>query len=387
MVHARRMVMGSVLAVALLAAACSGPSWEPSSKVVGGPTVVLDDATRATLQEVFERSFAQTGMPGATAYVSIGGDVWTATLGVDDLSTNEPFPADGTVRIASVTKSFTATAILEAVDQGRLSLDDTLEQFVPGIANGDQITVRDLLSMTSGVWDFTSDDAVVAAFDADPMMAWTPERTVEAIREHPAEFSPGEKVVYCDSNYVLLGLVLEQVTGMTAAEAITTMVVEPLRMSGTRFPADDEPGVPAPAITGYQPGPGSDFSRLTPVGDIDPRFAWTAGAMTSNVEDLVLWAHELSDGSLLDPATQAARLDSRRFDGQKVDVGYGLGVTTLNDLVGHDGAILGYSTAVFRYPQADATFVVVGNGSNNFTTPTMDIFLSFVQALYPDQLR
>ncbi len=387
MVGVRRLAVGSVLAVALVAGACSGPTWEPSSKVLGAPTVTLDETTRATLQEVFETVFAETGMPGAAAYVAIGDEVWTSTIGVDDIATKAPYDADGTVRIASVSKTFTASAILQLVDQGKLSLDDTLEQFVPGIANGDEITVRHLLSMTSGIWDFTSDEAWVAEFGADPMLAWTPEKTVEAIRQHPADFAPGEKVVYCDSNYVLLGLILEQVTGMTAPEAINTMVVEPLEMGRTRFPAADQPGVPAPAVTGYQPADGTDFTTLTEVGDINPEVAWTAGAMTSTLDDLVIWAHELSDGTLLNPDTQAQRLEGRRFDGQEVNVGYGLGVTTLNDLVGHDGAILGYSTAVFRYPAADATFVVVGNGSSNFTTPTMDIFLSFIKALYPDQLQ
>ena len=348
--------------------------------------VTLDEATRSQLDATFNEAFAATGMLGGAAWITIGADEWRAVAGVDDPASGAPFDPDGNVRIASITKTFAATAVLMLVDAGKVALDDPLEKYVEGIANGDTVTVRDLLAMTSGVWDFTSDEAFVARFDADPMLPWTPEQTVDLIRQHGPDFAPGEQVVYCDSNYVLLGLILEQATGLTASEAINTMVVDPLGLDATLFPAPDQPGVPEPATSGYLPPPEGTEAPPTLVGDINPQWAWTAGNMTSNMTDLHRWAAELADGSLLDPATQAERLDSQRFTGQQVNLAYGLGVLTLNDLIGHNGAIIGYSTAVFRYPQADATFVIVGNESTNETTPTLDIFFSLLRQLYPDQI-
>lgn len=372
------------------ARATAAPADSTASTATAAPAqVVLDEATRATLQRIFEDNFAASGMPGAAAYVSIGGEEWSSTAGVSDLETEEPYDADGTVRIASNTKTFTATAVLMLADEGQLSLDDTLEQYVPGITNGDRITIRHLLGMSSGIWDFTADEELVTRFDADPMIDWTVEDTVELVKGKPAEFEPGEKVQYCDANYVLLGVILEQVSGMEAAEFVNTRIVQPLGLANTRFPADDQPGVPEPHPTGYLPGPDGlgDLEQLQPVGDINPQFAWAAGNMTSSLADLAAWGEELAEGTLLSPETQRERLEGRRFDGQTINFGYGLGAIVLNDFVGHDGAIVGYSSVVMRYPDADATFAIVGNASTNFTTPTMDIFLAMVQELYPDQLR
>jgi D-alanyl-D-alanine carboxypeptidase len=244
-----------------------------------------------------------------------------------------------------------------------------------------------MLAMRSGIWDFTADDDLVARFDADPMFAWTPQQTLELIKAQPADFAPGEKVVYCDSNYVLLGLIIEQVTGMTAAEAVNSMVIGPLGLTQTNFPAADQPGIPAPAATGYLPPPEGSSAAPTVVGDVNPQFAWTAGAITSTVDDLEAWGVELGAGTLLKPETQAKRVQGERFDGQKVDIGYGLGLLTVNDVVGHNGAIIGFSSLVLRYPEHDATIVVVANESTNFTTPATDIGFALLGALYPAQLQ
>ncbi|HEY6532769.1 MAG TPA: serine hydrolase domain-containing protein [Acidimicrobiales bacterium] len=382
-----------VLAAAAVLGACgsddpeASPSTTEAAPGTTVPQVVLDAGTEATLQSTFESAFQATGMPGAAVFVSIGDDEWTSVLGVDDLATNAPFDPGAHTRIASITKTFTASAVLHLVKEGKVSLDDTLDEYVTGIANGDQITVRDMLGMRSGVWDFTSDEDLVARFDADPTMPWTVDQTIELIRQHEPAFAPGEKVVYADSNYVLLGEVIEKAAGSTADGYIRSNVIEALGLDDTNFPIPDETGVPEPAVTGYLPPPDGSTAAPTVVGAINPQFAWTAGNMTSTLDDLVVWARELSDGSLLTPALQAERLDSRKIDGQKLNLGYGLGVTTLNDLVWHDGAIIGYSTVVMRYPQADATIVVIGNQSTNFTTPTAEIALSFIQQLYPDQIH
>lgn len=391
----RRAALAAVAIVTIMAVAgcaqASAPSstaTESASATTAADAVVLDDATQATLESVLDEAFAASGMPGVAVYVQIGDDVWTAARGVGDVTTQEAFDPGAFVRIASNTKTIVATAVLQLVDDGQLSLDDTVEKYIPDITNGDRITVRDLLAMSSGLWEFTTDAELINAWVADPAFEWTSDQTVELIKNKPAQFEPGEKVVYTDSNYVLLGKIIEEVTGMDAAEAINTMVVEPLGLTDTDFPSADERGLPDPHQQGYRP-PGEelgDLAALQPVGDLNPEVGWTAGNMTSTLDDLVVWVKALVDGEMLSPELQAERLESKKFDGQKINFGYGLGIVRLNDFLGHDGAIMGYSSVAMRNPEADATFVIVGNASTNSTTPTLSIFIAMLQELYPDQL-
>jgi D-alanyl-D-alanine carboxypeptidase len=125
---------------------------------------------------------------------------------------------------------------------------------------------------------------------------------------------------------------------------------------------------------------------LRVVNDVNPKVAWTAGAMLSTLADLKRWGKELTDGSLLTPKLQKERLKYHLFTGASLPVGYGLGVERLHDIVGHNGAIFGYSSVVYRIPQYDATFVVIGNASTNSTTPSTQIALELIKALYPEQV-
>ena len=389
---------GTASTTSASAATSAGPSsvsaaLGTSNSASGGATgtaVVLDDGTGQTLDALFDKVFATTGVAGMAAGVWIGADSWLRSTGYADLSTKEPFrPADH-VRIASITKSYTATAVLQLVDQGGIALTDTLESFVPGVANGGQITVQNLLGMTSGIYDFTSDEAFLAAFAADPTMPWSEDKTLEIIARHDPLFAPGAQLSYCDSNYVLLGMVIEKVTGKPAGEIITSAVIDKLALPQTSYPTTT--AIPDPHPTGYVPpvtDPNASFDNVAKppavVTELNPAVAATAGAMISTLDDLRVWGSELASGTLLSPATQATRLDSRPFPGQKINIGYGLGCETLNEFVGHNGAILGFSTVVMRRPQVDVTIAAVANESTNFTTPTSSFAYGVIKALYPDQ--
>ena len=352
--------------------------------------MVLDDSTDQVLNTLFDQLFASTGVAGMAAGVWIGADSWLRSAGYADLATKAPFRPSDHVRIASITKSYTAAAVLQLVDQGAIALADTLESFVPGVANGGQITVQNLLGMTSGIYDFTSDDAFLAAFAADPTMPWSDAKTLEIIARHDPLFAPGAELSYCDSNYVLLGMVVEKVTGKPAGEIITSAVIDKLALPQTSYPTTT--AIPDPHPTGYVPpvtDPNASFDNAAQppvvVTELNPAVGATAGAMISTLDDLRVWGGELASGTLLSPATQAARLDSRPFPGQKVNIGYGLGCETLNEFVGHNGAILGFSTVVMRRPQVDVTIAAVANESTNFTTPTSSFAYGVIKALYPDQ--
>ncbi len=384
---------GSTVATGSTAAPSGAPvaaSATVTSPASPGTAVALDAATVKTLDAIFDKTFAATGLAGLAAGVWIGPDAWQRTAGYADLSTKEPFRAADHVRIASITKSYTATAVLQQVDAGDLALTDTLESFVPGVANGTKITIKDLLAMTSGIYDFTSDEKFLAAFDADPTMPWSDEQTLEIIARHDPLFAPGSQVSYCDSNYALLGMVLHKVTGRAAGEVITAGVLDKLALPQTSYPTTIS--LPDPHPTGYVPpvtDPNAPFDNAAQppkvVTELNPAVPSTAGAMISNLDDLRAWGTELASGSLLEPKTQAARLDYRPFPGQKIRIGYGLGCERLNEFIGHNGAVLGFSSVVMRRPQADVTIAAVANESTNSTTPTSSFAYAVIKELYPDQ--
>lgn len=375
-------------------ASSAAPSTAPSPAVSSGAAgpVTLDDATRATLEQIGSSVHTSTGMAGMAAAVWIGDSQWQATYGVADLETQAPFRAEDFVRIASITKSYTATAVLQMVDAGSVALTDVLESYVPGIANGSEITVQQLLAMQSGIYDFTSNAQFLADFDADPTMAWSEDQTIALIKANQPSFAPGTQLQYCDSNYVLLGMILEKVGGKPAGEVITEQVVKKLSLSGTSYPTDAT--MPDPHPTAYRPGGDtSDGSKpfdntANPpkvVDEVNPAVASTAGAMISTLADLRVWGAELAGGSLLKPETQALRVQANRFPNVPVNLGYGLGCEVLNDFVGHNGAILGYSTVVMRNPKADVTIAAVANESTNFSTPTSNFSYGVIKTLYPSQ--
>jgi len=379
----------------LLAGCAPSSGAVPPAAGAGAPagSPVMDEATRATLDRVFAEQFAATGLVGLAGVVRIGDGVWSGSTGVADLATGTSYRPDDFVRIASITKTYTATAVLRLVDEGAVALDDVLETYVPGVVNGTVATVADLLAMRSGIPDFTANEGFEGRFTADPTMPWTDADTLAVIAEAPGpDFAPGEKVAYCDSNYALLGMIMKAVTGTPAGDTITSKVIEPLGLSGTSYPTG--PTIPDPHPTGYVPDladPQAAFDNAARpprvVNELNPAVPSTAGAMVSTLTDLQTWGTELVRGTLLAPETQARRLQTRRFDGQQANFGYGLGIINLNEFLGHDGAIFGFSSVVFTRPQTDTQIVFVSNESTNSTTPTLTVALGVIQALYPDQLR
>jgi D-alanyl-D-alanine carboxypeptidase len=307
---------------------------------------------------------------------------WVRAFGTGNRTTGRPARITDHVRIASITKTFTATAILQLVDQGRLSLDDHLSTYVPGVDNGDQITIRQMLNMTSGIYDFTDDAALGKRFYAKPTLRFGPAQVFAILRRHKPAFAPGTKAVYCDSNYYLLGLILEKVTGRPAPRIISDQILKPLGLTHTSFPT--RPPLPKPFAHGYFGG----LDLTDPLVDktaINPNFGFTAGAMQSTLRDLHKWARVLATGTLLSPGLQAERLQTVPFPnpGSPVDISYGLGIFKVDNLLGHNGAAVGYSTAMFYLPSKRATIVVWGNNSTNVTTPTTTIAFDLAELLFP----
>jgi D-alanyl-D-alanine carboxypeptidase len=291
---------------------------------------------------------------------------------------------DDHVRIASITKTFTAVAVLQLVEENRLGLDDRLSSYVQGIDNGDRITIRNLLGMTSGIYDYTSDEQFLRAFTDNPLMSFSPKDVIDIVNRHKPEFVPGEKVSYCDTNYILLGAIVEKVTGEPIYKTIAEKILKSLGLKNTSFPID--PTMPEPFARGYYAGEDGrgDFKNYTLT---NPAVAWTAGAMISTLEDLRTWAKALATGSLL---SQSARVEQMKFGTiatRPLHVGYGLGIGNFGGLIGHNGAIFGYTTAMFYWPEADAIIVIAGNQASNFSNAATEIAVQVAEYLFPGKIR
>jgi len=284
-------------------------------------------------------------------------------------------------RIASITKTFTATVVLQLVEEGRLSLDERLGHFIAGIPDGDAITIRQLLGMSAGIYNFIHDPRIAVDYVADPLLPFTPEDVVAIVRAHrEADFPPDAEVAYSDTNYVLLGLIIEQVTSRSVAAEITDRIIRPLGLTGTSYPTTPE--MPTPYAHGYlaeQPGdPLRDGTRSTPA------VAAAAGAMISTAADLKTWAAALATGALLSPALQAERLRFRRF--AQWPLSYGLGILEGYGFLGHSGGIFGYSSWMLYDPDTRATLVMVTNRASTEGGTVNPILDGILRLLFPGRL-
>jgi D-alanyl-D-alanine carboxypeptidase len=362
--------------IAVVALVAAGPAQAQTAELSAEDRQFVDAAVMQAMQS--------GRLPGVSLKISGPKGNYVKTYGVSNRETSQPMGLDDHVRIASITKSFTATAVLRQVQRGRLKLSDKLDRWVKGIPYGRQITVRQMLAMRSGIYDFTTNAGFGRRFGANPLLRWKPADVVRIIRANKPTFKPNAKTQYADSNYVLLGIILQKVTGRSAESVITRDVIRPAGLRDTSFPTT--PNMPAPFSRGYYAGDNGDG----PVRDYtrsNPKVAWTAGAMVSTLDDIETWGRELATGRLLSRSLQRQRLKLGTIPNPGgPPVGYGLGILRFGDWLGHDGAIFGYSTVTFYERSSGAQIVAAANLSSNFSTPTLDIFGTIAERLYPETL-
>ncbi|MBF9067015.1 serine hydrolase domain-containing protein [Streptacidiphilus fuscans] len=297
------------------AAAPAAAAASDASSASGSPlATVLHTATTQAVAD---------GYPAAIAYARRGGTSAMAAAGLADLATGRPAQPNDRFRIASNTKSFVATVLLQLVGEHRLGLDDSVARWLPGVVaghgnDGRRITVRELLDQTSGIYDPTTDPAFFAPYlqRHDMDYVYTPRRVVAEAAAHPPLFAPGTRWNYSNTNYLLAGLVIEAVTGRSAGQEITDRILRPLGLTHTTLPLTD-PRIHGRHLHGY------DLAHHD-VTVFSPSYDWTAGAMISTLGDLGTFDRALFAGRLLPAAEQRALETVPDVPG---DDGYALGVT------------------------------------------------------------
>jgi len=335
---------------------------------------------RARLAAVLAAAMAADKAPGAIAGVWQNGRSWTAARGTGDLATGAPMSLADHFRMASNTKAVVATAVLRLVDQGRVGLTDPVSDYVAGVPGGRHITITELLQHTSGLADYDT-DAFQAAVFAHPTRRWATGTLLALGYARSPLFPPGTAWSYSNTGYLLLGEVIQKVTGQPLATALRQLISVPLGLRATSFPAT--PRLPAPHPHGYVTETAG--AGLTDITTLSPTIAGAAGAMVSTLADLHTLATAIGDGALLTPATQRLRLRTVPIRGAPSYVGYGLGLIVLNDFYGHDGEIPGFISAILSSPAHHATIVVMLNNSTAGGDAALTLAAQLAKILVPSE--
>ncbi|MGI5200428.1 serine hydrolase domain-containing protein [Spirillospora sp. CA-108201] len=293
--------------------------------------------THAALKAIVEQ-----GTPGVIAEVKDGHRTWTGTAGVADLDSGRPRTSNERFRIASMTKPFTAAVLLKLEAAGKLSLDDSVERWLPGVVHGtgyhpEKITVRHLLNHTSGIFNYNNDEGFRARyagdeFDKNRYNTVAPRELVDIALTHPAVFQPGDpgRWEYSDTNYILAGMVIESVTGNSYEEEAGKQIIKPLKLEGTSVPGSS-PKVPRPHAfhysTLFEDGPDAKVRDAT---ELNPTVAWSAGQIISTAGDVNRFMSLLLRGKVLPRPQQRAMFDTVPVEGADGHGGpddrYGLGI-------------------------------------------------------------
>ncbi|AKJ13161.1 peptidase [Streptomyces incarnatus] len=355
-----------LLSAALAAPAVAATGAHPA----GGPPHA---ATRTAVEAA-----VAAGVPGVTATAEDRHGTWSTTAGVGDLRTGRPRSTADRYRVGSITKTFVATVLLQLEAEGRLSLDDTVDTWLPGVVRGHghdgrRITIRRLLNHTSGIFDYTSDaDFGRAVFTRDGFArhrydTYTPGELVTIALRHEPYFAPGTSWKYSNTNYVLAGMVIEKVTGHPYATEIERRLIAPLRLRGTSLPGT-RITVPRPSSRAY-----SKFNDPTsPAYDVttlNPSLASSAGEMISDSADLDRFYGALLGGKLLPPAqlkemkttVEATGIPNTRYGLGLMDTRLTCGV----HVWGHNGGIHGSASTAMT--TADGRHAIAFNFNGDWT--------------------
>ncbi|MEC3917804.1 serine hydrolase domain-containing protein [Nocardia sp. CDC160] len=364
----RRSGYAVVAAAVLATAGCNDGTAETRSST---PTAQVSDALTLLVR---------SGLPGAQAVLSGPDGQHTVAAGSGNLATGAPYADNAHIRIGSVTKTFVATVVLQLVGEGTVDLEAPIERYLPGVVqgngnDGNRITVHHLLQHTSGLADFAPEDVAQKlpqqldqTTDGKAYRDYTPADEVRIALSIPPQFEPGAEFRYTNTNYVLLGMMIERLTGHSLADAISTRILEPLGMRDTYIPVAGDTTLRDPHPLGYRKV-GDTWVDAT-----DTEVAWTgaAGAIVSTGSDVNRFFTALVTGKLL-PAAQLAQMRQTIPMPPVTEMNYGLGLirfqlpcgSETKQVWGHSGGIPGFSTLAIATDKGTAVTVSINTVDTN----------------------
>ena len=340
----------------------------------GSAAPIKSASGSSTLQRALDQVVA-AGVPGTVALSRQGNHTTLLASGYANLKQKSRVGTGDRFRVGSITKTFVATVVMQLVGDGKLSLDDTVEHRLPGaIPNGRSITIRELLNMTSGLFDYLNDgdETVNARLRAgDVTYRWSPRELIAISNKHKARFAPGTAWEYCSTCYVLLGSIVERRTGHTLAAELTRRIFVPAGLKATTF--DTEPQMRGRYAHGYEllgKPPKTDVSVLS------PSHGWAAGALVSNAPDLARFYRALLRGQLLKPALVKQMLKPVPFTVITKTWGYGFGLfmrpTSCGPAYGHPGGIPGFIAEAWSSKDGNRQAILLVNLGEYSSTAKTD---------------
>jgi D-alanyl-D-alanine carboxypeptidase len=340
------------------------------------------------VQDVLNRAVTEGDLPGATAQVLDGTHSWFGSAGVADLTTAARQQPQDRFRIGSTTQTFVATVMLQLAAAHKVSLDDSVERWLPGLVDGSgydgsKITIRQLLNQTSGIFNYGFSATVEAAAIGTPFLQHrfdnlTPEQLVALAVAYPPDFAPGTSWGYSDTNYVLAALIIEKATGRSLAEEINDRIARPLHLTGTYEPAAADMAIDGPH--------GREYSHLNQYGtdipsydvtELNPAWVFGTGDMISTTGDLDTFFSALLRGRLLPPAQQREMFTMNQTTSWIpgfANYGLGLTSTTLScgtTVYGMAGAVEGSYT--YAYGTRDGRHLLSTNVNGDWLNGTWSL--------------
>jgi D-alanyl-D-alanine carboxypeptidase len=343
------------------------------------PTSPMPEPAASALDAAAQQGLADAAAPGVIVAVQSPDGLFLEAYGTADPATSAPMTTDMHHRVGSISKTYTGTLLLQLVDEGEVGLDDPVSDYLDDVPDGDEVTLRMLADMSSGIASYTKDDAWQASYFGDPLKVWSPDELVEIGLALPPVFEPGESFDYSNTNTLLIGKVIEEVTGQTYDEVIQQRIIEPLGLTNTMWPGASA-DFPEPHAQGFTlQGETATPDAPANASDWNPSWGWTAGELITTAADLATYArHQATGAGLISPELQRERLTG--FDDYS---GYGLAITCSGGWVGHTGELPGFNTVMLYDTASDTTLITMTNsdiasgdcpeGATITDNPTVDL--------------
>ncbi|SED26267.1 D-alanyl-D-alanine carboxypeptidase [Nocardioides exalbidus] len=375
---AAALVAGLVLSAPTASAATADAP--PANPRTATDTAASDSAR---LQRALDQ-IVEAGVPGALLYTYDKGVETALQSGIADLATGAPMGPSTTYRIGSQTKTYVSTAVLQLVARHRIRLDAPARHYLPSLlANAPRVTVRQLLNHTSGIYEFNEDPRVLAPyFGGDLGHVWRPRQLVHIALSNAPVSRPGGVYHYSNTNYVLLGLMIQAVTGRPLGDVLRDGVFAQAGLDSTTFTASRT--LPSPAAHGYYVAAGDKAGDFTDLTSLYP-YPWASGAAVSTAPDVARFYRQLLSGEMLPRHLMAAMRKTNDASGEDgVGTAYGLGLesfqTRCGKAWGHGGNFPGYITYVYSSPSGGRQTVVMLN-EDPMSLPKKEIGPTFLRLL------
>ncbi len=378
----KTLLIGALFVMPLVALTLTAPA--KAASLSAADQAFVDATVKASMAKYknSEYLFSMTGPKGD----------YTKAYGVSNKLTKKAATTPDHFRIGSTTKLMTSMAILKLVDQGKLKLTDKLSQFVSGVPNGNIITIQHLLMMRSGVFDYQADTSVQVIMNLFPSWNFSPAGALKIVRSKPAQFTPGTKYQYTNSNYMLLGYVMEKITGQPYQTVITNSVIKPLGLTQTGFPNPktfQNPAMPAPVAHGYGSviyGANYDITHQ------NPALFGPAGAAWSTIGDMNKLGNAMRNLTIFSPEMRTlhkstfCKVAAPQPAPNPQAFGYGMGLISYGRWMGHGGSIPGYSNANFYDTQSGAAIAAFENTQTATSAALTDVTAKVAERLYPGSM-